>query len=283
MAFDFEDDFWNVEIPGLGITVGTLIIAIVVTMIAYVILLKFVLNSAKKGMTKSGVPELVVGLFGRVLRMLFIMIVFLVFLAMIGYDIGSFVLALSAIIGLVLAFGMSDSMNNFFAGVWIAMLRPFDKDDVVNVAGKTGKVWAVGIMSTELRTPDNKVIIIPNRNVWGEPVENYTRLPIRRVDTDVGIAYGSDVPKAYDIAMKMMKEHPKVLDEPAASVFMTALADSSLNLQLRPWAKTEDYWDLLHDLRKSLHDELPKAGVEIPFPQMDVHVISPGGSVPPGM
>ncbi|MCK5253920.1 MAG: mechanosensitive ion channel, partial [Thermoplasmata archaeon] len=164
---DFREDFWDVEIPGLNITVGTLIIAIIVTIIAYVILLKFVLRSARRGMAKSGVPELVVGLFARVLRILFILIVLLVFLAMIGYDIGSFVLAMSAVIGLVLAFGLSDSMNNFFAGVWIAMLRPFDKDDVVDVAGKFGKVWAVGIMSTELRTPDNKVVIIPNRSVWG--------------------------------------------------------------------------------------------------------------------
>ena len=280
---DFKEDFWDVDIPGLNITLGTLIIAIIVTFIAYVILVKFVLRTATRGMAKSGVPELVVGLFARVLRILFILIVLLVFLAMIGYDIGSFVLALSAIIGLVLAFGMSDSMNNFFAGVWIAMLRPFDKDDVVDVAGKFGKVWSVGIMSTELRTPDNRVIIIPNRNVWGEPVENFTRLPIRRVDTDVGIAYGSDVAKAYDLAMKLMKEHSKVLDDPEATIFMTALADSSLNLQLRPWSKTEDYWDVLHDLRRSLHDELPKAGVEIPFPQMDVHVISSGGSPPPGM
>jgi len=283
VAFDFQKDFWDVEIPGLNITVGTLIIAIIVTIVAYVILMKFVLSTAKRGMGKSGVPELVVGLFARVLRILFMIIILLVFLAMIGYDIGSFVLALSAIIGLVLAFGMSDSMNNFFAGVWIAMLRPFDKDDVVDVAGKFGKVWSVGIMSTELRTPDNKVIIIPNRSVWGEAVENYTRLPIRRVDTDVGIAYGSDVPKAYELAMKLMKEHPKVLDDPEATIFMTALADSSLNLQLRPWSKTEDYWDVLHDLRRSLHDELPKAGVEIPFPQMDVHMISAGGSPPPGI
>ena len=208
---DFWDDFWNVEIPGLNITVGTLIIAIMVTIIAYLILMKFVLRSASKGMAKSGMPPLVVGLFARVLRMLFMFVILLVFLAMIGKDIGSYVLALSAIMGLILAFGLSDSMNNFFAGVWIAMLRPFDKDDVVDVAGKVGKVWAVGIMATEMRTPDNKVIIIPNRSVWGGAVVNYTRLPIRRVDTDVGIAYGSDVAKAYDLAMKMMKEHPQVL------------------------------------------------------------------------
>jgi small-conductance mechanosensitive channel len=280
---DTFEDFWEYEIPGINITIGTLIIAIIVTIIAYLVLLKVALGAIRRSMGKTGVPPLVVDLFSRILRILFIIIVLLVFLAMIGYDIGAFVLALSAIVGLVLAFGMSDSMNNFFAGVWIAMLRPFDKDDVVDVAGKFGKVIAVGIMATELRTPDNVTIIIPNRNVWGEPVENFTRLPIRRVNTDVGIAYGSDVSKAFDIAMKMMREHPKVLDDPEPTIFMTALADSSVNLQLRPWSKTEDYWDVLHDLRIALHDELPKAGVEIPFPQLDVHMIPAGGSPPPGI
>jgi small-conductance mechanosensitive channel len=266
-------DFWTYELPGLGITVGTLIIAIIITIIAYYVLLRVMVPQVRRNLTQANVPPLVVDLFARVLRMLSILAVLLIFLALIGYDVGSLVLALSAIIGLVLAFGLSDSMNNFFAGVWVAMLRPFDKDDVVEVAGKTGKVWAVGIMSTELRSPDNKTIIIPNRAVWGEAVVNYTRQPIRRVDTDVGIAYGSDVAAAYELSMKLMKKHEKVLEDPEPAIFMTELADSSLNIQLRPWAKTEDYWDVLHDLRRSLHDEMPKVGIEIPFPQLDVHMV----------
>jgi small conductance mechanosensitive channel len=278
MAFDFVEDFWELNIPGINITVGAIIIAIVVTLITYVVLMRVALKSSKRRMTKSGVPPLVVELFGRVLRILFMIIVLLVFMAMIGYDIGSFVLALSAIIGLVMAFGMSDSMNNFFAGVWIAMLRPFDKDDVVEVAGKTGKVHAVGIMATEMRSADNKVIIIPNRSVWGEAVTNYTRLPIRRVDVDVGIAYGASVSTSLETAMKVMKDHELVLADPEPSVFMTELADSSVNLQLRPWAKTEDYWAVAMDVRRGILEGLPKAGVEIPFPQLDVHMLPADGA-----
>jgi small-conductance mechanosensitive channel len=252
MAFDFVDDFWDVELPALGITVGTLIVAIIVTLITYVVLMRVAIKTSRRSMAKSGVPPLVVDLFARVLRILFMIVVLLVFMAMIGYDIGAFVLALSAIIGLVLAFGMSDSMNNFFAGVWIAMLRPFDKDDVVEVAGKTGKVHAVGIMATEMRSPDNKVIIIPNRSVWGEAVVNFTRLPIRRVDVNVGIAYGAPVSVSLETAMKLMKDHELILDDPEPSVFMTELADSSVNLQLRPWAKTEDYWAVSMDIRRGI-------------------------------
>jgi small-conductance mechanosensitive channel len=178
---------------------------------------------------------------------------------------------------------MSDTTNNFFAGVWIAMIRPFRMAEVVEVAGHTGKITGVGIMVTEMLQPDNVLITIPNRNVWGSSVVNYSRMPKRRVNTDVGIGYGSDVPKAYEVGMSIMKEHPKVLEDPAPSIYMTALADSSVNLQLRPWAMNADYWDVLHDMRKALHDQLPAAGIEIPFPQMDVHIISPGGSQPPEM
>ena len=279
---DFYDDFWNVNIPGLNITVGTLIIAIIVTIIAYMILMRVALKTSRRGMAKSGIPPLVVDLFARVLRILFMIVVLLIFLAMIGYDIGAFVIALSAIIGLVLAFGMSDSMNNFFAGVWIAMLRTIHRDDVVEVAGKTGKVHAVGIMATEMRSPDNKVIIIPNRSVWGEAVVNYTRMPIRRVDVDVGIAYGASVSTALKTAMKVMKGHDLVLEDPEPSVFMTELGDSAVNLQLRPWAKTEDYWAVAMDIRRGILEALPKVGVEIPFPQVDVHMIPEDGAPSPG-
>ena len=272
---------WN--IPFLDTTVLDFLIAIVVTIVVWVILFAVVMRIIRRMLDRSPIPPLLTELLSRVIRILLWVVLLLVFLSMIGFDVSAIVLALSAIIGLVLAFGMSDSTNNFFAGVWIATIRPFHKDDVVEVSGHTGKVIAVGIMATELRSPDNIQIVIPNRNVWGEPIVNYTRLPIRRVNTDVGIAYGSDVGKAYEISMRIMKEHPKVLEDPEPSIFMTALADSSVNLQLRPWSKTEDYWDVLHDMRRSLHEDLPSAGVEIPFPQLDVHMIPEGGSPPPGM
>ena len=271
------------EIPFLNSTILEFAIAVIVTVIIAIVMFSVVLRMVRKALEKAGLPPLLTGLLTRVVRILLMLVVLLIFLSLIGFDISSIVLALSAIIGLMLAFGMSDSTNNFFAGVWIAMIRPFRMGEVVEVAGYTGKIVAVGIMVTEILQADNVYITIPNRSVWGSAIVNYSRMPKRRVNTDVGIAYGSDVPKAYDVAMRIMKEHPKVLEDPAPSIYMTALADSSVNLQLRPWVMNADYWDVLHDMRKALHDELPKAGVEIPFPQMDVHVIQPGGSPPPMM
>jgi small conductance mechanosensitive channel len=279
-------DIWKIlgwKIPYIDISIQSLLVALIITVIAALVLVWGVLPIIRRALEKAKLPPLLAGLFARIIRILMFIVVLLIFLASIGIDVSSLVLALSAILGLAFAFGMSDSMNNFFAGVWIAMIRPFRKDEVVEVAGHTGKVRAVGIMITEIITPDNIYIAIPNRQVWGEAVKNYTRMPIRRVNTDVGIAYGSDVKAAYDLAMELMREHELVLDNPAPSIYMTALADSSVNLQLRPWTKTENYWQVLHDMRIALHDRLPEVGINIPFPQLDVHMIPVSGAPVPGM
>jgi small-conductance mechanosensitive channel len=137
----------------------------------------------------------------------------------------------------------------------------------------TGKVNAVGIMATELLTPDNKLITIPNAQVWGSPIENATRMPVRRVDVNVGVAYGDSVDDAVRTGLEVMKRHELVLDDPAPTVAVKELADSSVNLQLRPWAKTEDYWTVKGDITKGIYEAIPAAGLSIPFPQLDVHVV----------
>lgn len=200
------------------------------------------------------------------------MAVILLAVRALGIEVGSVVIGLSAVIGLILGFGMQDTLTNLAAGVWIAALRPIDMGEVVEVAGKVGKVNAVGIMSTELLTPDNVLITIPNKLVWGNVITNYTRMPTRRVDVNVGVAYGTDLDKAIKIAMDLMQNHPKVLKDPAPTVVITELADSSINLQLRAWAKTEDYWTVKGDLTKGIYEAYMKEGIEIPFPQMDVHI-----------
>jgi small conductance mechanosensitive channel len=144
--------------------------------------------------------------------------------------------------------------------------------EVVEVAGKTGKVNAVGIMSTELVTPDNVLITIPNKLVWGSVITNYTRMPTRRVNVDVGVAYGTDLDKAIKIAMKLMENHPKVLKDPAPGVAITGLGDSAINLQLRAWTKTEDFWEVKGYLTKAIYETYMKEGIEIPFPQVDIHI-----------
>ena len=258
-------------IPYTDISIFNIIIAILIIIIGFAIV-KIVVSIFQSGLKKRKLPALVIEFLGRLIASLANIMVILLAVGALGFDVNSVVLGLSAIIGLILAFGLSESFHNFFAGVWLAALRPIDKDEVVSVSGITGKVSAVGMMATEFLTPDNKFITVPNKLVFGSPIENMTRMPIRRVDVNVGIAYGSAIDQAIRVAMRLMRSHSMVLKDPAPTVVSTELADSSVNLQLRPWAKTDDYWTVKDDITKGIHDVYLKAGIEIPFPQLDVHM-----------
>jgi small-conductance mechanosensitive channel len=268
---DDISEFLNKTIPFTGFTVYNLLIAILIVIIGFAVV-KIVISIFQAGLRKQKLPELVIEFIGRLIASLANIMVILLAVGALGFDVDSVVLGLSAIIGLILAFGLSESFHNFFAGIWLAALRPIDKDEVVSVSGITGKVSAVGMMATEFHTPDNKYITVPNKLVFGSPIENMTRMPIRRVDVNVGIAYGGSIEQAIRVAMQLIGSHPMVLKDPAPTVVSTELADSSVNLQLRPWAKTDDYWTVKDDITKGIHDAYLKAGIEIPFPQLDVHM-----------
>ncbi len=249
----------------------TAIGALVLGMIAA----RIVLTIFKRQLRKSKLSDVLVEFLARFFGALLYVIVILVVLSTIGLNVGSILLSLSAMVGLILGFGMQETFNNVAAGTWIAALRPLDIGEVVTINGMTGKVHSVGVLATELLTPDNTHITIPNGQVWGSPIVNATRMPTRRVDVSVGIAYGSSVDSAVSVAMELMRSHEHVLADPEPTVVLTELADSSLNLQLRPWANTEDYWTVKGNLTQGIYEALGKANIEIPFPQLDVHMDKP--------
>ena len=264
-------DILETKIPFTNFTIFNVLVAIIILIVGLAIV-KIVVLIFQKSLQRQKMPALVIEFLGRLISALANIVVILLAVRALGFDVDSVVIGLSAIIGLILAFGLSESFHNFFAGLWLAALRPIDKNEVVTVNGITGKVSAVGMMATEFHTPDNKFITIPNKLVFGSPIENMSRMPTRRVDVNVGIAYGSSFDKAIRIAMKLLRGHPKVLKDPAPTVVSTELADSSVNLQLRPWVNTDDYWGVKDDITKGIHDAYLDAGIEIPFPQMDVHM-----------
>jgi len=258
-------------LPYIGITPFQLVSALIILIVGYVVT-KVIVGLFKKSMKKTKLPPLVIEFLGRFLAVLLYTAVLILGLGAVGISVSPLILGLSAVIGLILGFGLQDTLTNLAAGVWIAALRPIDLGEVVEVAGKIGSVSGIGLMSTELKTPDNKIITIPNKLVWGSIIVNYTRMPTRRVDVDVGVAYGTDLDRAIKLAMDLMKSHPKVLDEPEPGVVITALGDSAINLQLRAWTKTEDYWTVKGDLTRGIYELYTKEGIEIPFPQLDVHL-----------
>jgi small conductance mechanosensitive channel len=198
-------------------------------------------------------------------------VVILAALDQLGIPVTSLIAVLGAA-GLAVGLALKDSLGNFASGVMLVGFRPFSKGDFVEVAGIAGKVEEVRIFSTILITPDNKQITVPNGLVYNDAITNYTALDTRRVDMVFGVGYDDDLKVARDVLMRICTDHPLVLDDPAPAVFVTELGDSSVNFNVRPWAKTADYWTVWGDLMEKGKVELEAAGCSIPFPQRDVHV-----------
>lgn len=264
-------DILSQTIPYTAISLADVVFALFI-LVAGILVAGVLSGMFRNGLKKTKLPELVIEFLVRFLRALLYVGVLLAFVSALRVDVSSVVVGLSAVIGLILGFGMQDSLNNLAAGVWIASLRPLDKGEYVTVNGLSGTVHAVGIMATELLTPDNQFITLPNKLVWGSPIVNATRMPTRRVSVDVGVSYATDIPSAVKVAMDVIRQHALVLSEPAPAVVTTELANSSVNLQLRAWVKTSDFWAVKNDLTIAIHKVFGREDIEIPFPQLDVHM-----------
>lgn len=174
--------------------------------------------------------------------------------------------------GFVLAFALQETLGNFASGLMIMVYRPFDVDDLVEVDNVTGTVEKMSLVSTTLRSADNKELIVPNKKAWGETIINYTSKSIRRIDLEVGIGYNDDIEKACTILKEVADNYDGVLDKPSTSVGVKSLGDSSVNLFVRPWVHTSNYFDVKSDLIKMVKQRFDKEGISIPFPQREVHI-----------
>ena len=259
------------RLPFIGVSVMQVIWFILVLVVG-VILVKVLVLVFRRSLKRASLPALLTEFLVRILSVLLYIVVLLAALPELGYDVNSIVLGLSAVIGLILGFGMQDTITNLASGFWITLTQPFDKGDVITTNGLTGSVSGIGIMSTHLLTPDNSYITIPNKLIWGSPIINYTKKDIRRVTINVGVAYGTDLDEAVRIAMDVMQHNGAVLKDPEPSVAITGLADSAITMELRPWVKTSDYWAVKGDVTKEIYREYAMKEIEIPFPQIDVHV-----------
>ena len=208
----------------------------------------------------------------RVAKILLTIAAFAFAISMLGVDVGAAVLGVSVVFGFVLGFAFQQTLGNIAAGFMIAITKPFRAGDYVEIAGNSGSVNAVGASITTMTTVDNKRIIIPNSKIWGEPIVNYTALNKRMIDMRVGISYNDDMNKAIKIAMDVLKNHKKVLKDPAPYVAVANLGDSSVDLLVRPWVDTNDYWKTKWELIQQIKEAFDKNGISIPFPQTDVHL-----------
>lgn len=232
--------------------------------------IRILVGVAKKIMRKANVDDILVGFLGSILRSVLLLLVVIASLNQLGVDTTSLI-ALIGAAGLAIGLALQGSLQNLASGVMLVVFRPFDRNDVIEVAGVTGKVESIGIFTTTLRTGDNREVIIPNGEIFSGTITNLSARDTRRVDMVFGIGYDDDISKAKNIIQKILDEDERVLKDPKPVIAVSELADSSVNIKVRPWVGTDDYWDVYHDVHENIKLRFDSEGVSFPYPQMDIH------------
>jgi len=228
-------------------------------------------NMTAKGLTKTGNDPILVNFLKNLVYYVLLAAVVIMALGQVGVQTTSLIAVLGAA-GLAVGLALKDSLSNFASGVMLVLFRPFKLGDVVEVAGKTGKVKEIRIFSTIINTPDNKEMIVPNGQITSDVITNFSSQETRRVDLVIGVSYDDDIKTAKNIIHETVTSHDLVLQEPAPTIMLTELADSSINFAVRPWCNSADYWTVYGDLLEQLKINLEAGGCSFPYPQQDVHL-----------
>ena len=192
-------------------------------------------------------------------------------LSQVGISLGPMLAGLG-MAGFIIGFALQDTLGNFAAGSMILIYRPFDVDDFVEVTGASGLVKKMNLVSTTILTFDNQTLVVPNSKIWGDVIKNVTAQKERRVDLEFGIGYDDDIELAERVLTEIVSAHEKILTDPEPIIKLHTLGESSVNFVVRPWTKTDDYWDVYWDLMREVKLRFDQEGISIPFPQRDVHL-----------
>jgi small conductance mechanosensitive channel len=234
-------------------------------------IIKAIGSGIKKALEKSKTdPSLIPFLTGLTNGLLKVMLVITV-LGMMGIEMTSFIAILGAA-GLAVGMALSGTLQNFAGGVMILVFKPFKVGNFIEAQGYSGTVAEIQIFNTIMKTPDNKTIIIPNGGLSTSSMINYSTEEKRRVDWTIGIAYGDDVDKAREVIKRLCDEDSRILKDPEVFIAVSALADSSVNFAVRAWVNAADYWGVHFELNEKVYKTFESEGLNIPFPQMDVHL-----------
>lgn len=226
---------------------------------------------AEKMMNKRQIDPTVVSFVSNLTYIALLVFVVLAALNQLGIQTTSFIAIVGAA-GLAIGLALQGSLSNFAAGFLMIIFRPFKVGDYIEGAGVAGTVEVIQIFTTQLLTPDNKTVIIPNASLTSGNITNYSVKGTRRVDLVMGIGYDDDIDKAKKIMMDLLTQDERILKDPAPTIGVVELADSSVNFAVRPWVKVQDYWDVYFELTEKIKKSFDAEGISIPFPQRDVHV-----------
>jgi len=260
------------ESPEGGIRWGTNFSLFLVTLFIFNLLAGFFSRLIQKSLSRLKdtsilLQEFFVGLVRNLTKTIGIMVA----LTMLEVNVAPLIAGLGAI-GFIVGFALQGTLSNFASGLMILFYRPYDIGNVVNVAGMTGTVNSMTLVSTTLKLPDNQTVVIPNNSIWGSTITNVTGSKTRRVDMVFGIGYDDDIAKAESVLLDILQQHPLVHKDPEPVIKVHELGDSSVNFVVRPWANTSDYFAVYWDVTRAVKERFDAENISIPYPQQDVHM-----------
>ena len=235
------------------------------------LVVSMIVRGMRKVMQKQEIDKTLETFVSNLVRMVLMVIVVIAAISQLGIETTSFI-AIFGAAGLAVGLALQGSLSNFAAGVLIVLFRPYRVGDFIEGAGIAGVVEQVQILTTVLRTGDNKRIIVPNGQIMDSIITNYSANDTRRVDMVVGVSYDDDLDKVRSVLEELVAAEERILDDPACTIAVSELADSSVNFVVRPWVQTGDYWGVKFDMTEAIKKRFDKEGISFPFPQQDVHL-----------
>lgn len=248
--------------------VWALMIFIIGRMIA-----KLITEGAGKMMGRSQIDETLIRFCKSMIYIALMVFVIMAALGKLGIETTSFA-AIIAAAGLAIGLSLQGTLGNFAAGVMLIMFRPFKVGDFIDAGGISGTVEEVQIFSTKIKSGDNKEITVPNGQIIGGAITNYSAKETRRVDMVIGVGYNDDLKKVRNVLEDILKNDSRILDDPEPTIGLLELGESSVNFVVRPWVKSPDYWAVLFDVQEAIKLRFDAEGISIPFPQRDLHIVS---------
>lgn len=269
MGFDWVELIELLKTTGVDLAIN------IVTALVIFFVGKWVANLIARAirtlMQKQQVDKTLETFVSNLIRMVLMVFVVIAAISAVGIQTTSLIAVLGAA-GLAVGLALQGSLSNFAAGVLIVLFRPYKVGDFIEGGGVSGTVVSVQILQTILKTGDNKEVIVPNSQIMGSIITNYSANDTRRVDMVVGVSYDDDLDKVRKTIEELVAADDRILDDPACTIAVSELADSSVNFVVRPWVKTPDYWSVMFDLTEAIKKRFDQEGISFPFPQRDVHL-----------
>ena len=264
-----------IRIQTLVAVYGFKVIAAVLILIIGRWIAKVIRRVTGKVLARRNVDPMITSFLENLVYIGLLVFIIIAALAQLGIQTTAFIAVIGAA-GLAIGLALQGSLSNFAAGFLILTFRPFKAGDYVEAGGVAGSIDKIQVFTTQLTTPDNKTVIVPNSRIMADTITNYSTLDKRRVDMAFGVSYGDNIDTVRSVIKDVLDRDGRILDDPAPMIVVSSLGDSSVNFTVRAWVKTPDYWGVFFDTIETVKKRFDEEGISIPFPQQDVHLHQTG-------